>query len=48
MNGAAAEVSEDGWIGWHNDSGFMTGLTPDIFVPRMRSSVEEAFVLSGG
>lgn len=25
-------VPEDGWIGWHNDSGFMTGLTPDIFV----------------
>lgn len=26
------DVSEDGWIGWHNDSGFMTGLTPDLFV----------------
>eukprot|EP00349_Pseudokeronopsis_sp_Brazil_P005471 CAMPEP_0202957962 /NCGR_PEP_ID=MMETSP1396-20130829/2318_1 /ASSEMBLY_ACC=CAM_ASM_000872 /TAXON_ID= /ORGANISM="Pseudokeronopsis sp., Strain Brazil" /LENGTH=351 /DNA_ID=CAMNT_0049675719 /DNA_START=81 /DNA_END=1136 /DNA_ORIENTATION=- len=22
----------DGWIGWHNDSGFLTGLTPDIFL----------------
>ena len=28
-----SEVPEDGWIGWHNDSGFMTGLTPDVFVP---------------
>lgn len=22
----------DGWIGWHNDSGFLTGLTPDIYL----------------
>jgi len=29
---APAAVSEDGWIGWHNDSGFMTGLTPDLYV----------------
>jgi len=25
-------VAEDGWIGWHNDSGFLTALTPDIYV----------------
>jgi len=25
-------VSEDGWIGWHNDSGFLTALTPDLYV----------------
>jgi len=25
-------VKEDGWIGWHNDSGFFTALTPDIYV----------------
>ena len=23
--------SEDGWIGWHNDSGFLTALTKDMF-----------------
>lgn len=23
--------SADGWIGWHNDSGFLTGLTPDMY-----------------
>ena len=23
--------NEDGWISWHNDSGFLTGLTPDFF-----------------
>lgn len=31
-----AEVSDptakaDGWIGWHNDSGFLTALTPDLY-----------------
>jgi isopenicillin N synthase-like dioxygenase len=25
-------VSEDSWFGWHNDSGFITALTPDMFV----------------
>ncbi|CAE8693924.1 unnamed protein product, partial [Polarella glacialis] len=29
---AAGAVSEDGWIGWHNDSGFLTALTPDMYV----------------
>jgi isopenicillin N synthase-like dioxygenase len=24
-------VRPDGWIGWHNDSGFLTGLTPDMY-----------------
>lgn len=24
-------VREDGWIGWHNDSGFLTALTPDQY-----------------
>jgi isopenicillin N synthase-like dioxygenase len=23
---------EDGWIGWHNDSGFLTALPPDMFL----------------
>jgi isopenicillin N synthase-like dioxygenase len=26
-----ARARPDGWIGWHNDSGFLTGLTPDIY-----------------
>lgn len=26
------KVQEDGWIGWHNDSGFLTALTPDMYV----------------
>lgn len=26
------DVPEDGWIGWHNDSGFLTALTPDMYV----------------
>ena len=26
-----ASKNPDGWIGWHNDSGFLTGLTPDIY-----------------
>lgn len=26
-----AASKPDGWIGWHNDSGFLTGLTPDVF-----------------
>eukprot|EP00929_Paragymnodinium_shiwhaense_P045046 TRINITY_DN23063_c0_g1_i1.p1 TRINITY_DN23063_c0_g1~~TRINITY_DN23063_c0_g1_i1.p1 ORF type:complete len:371 (+),score=94.36 TRINITY_DN23063_c0_g1_i1:94-1206(+) len=25
-------VPEDGWIGWHNDCGFFTGLTPDMYI----------------
>lgn len=25
------KVSDDGWIGWHNDSGFLTALSGDIF-----------------
>ena len=28
---AAAASKPDGWIGWHNDSGFLTALTPDVF-----------------
>ena len=24
--------TEDSWIGWHNDSGFLTALTTGIFV----------------
>jgi len=28
----SAKVQEDGWIGWHNDSGFFTALTPDMYV----------------
>eukprot|EP01090_Pellita_catalonica_P020611 TRINITY_DN7450_c0_g1_i1.p1 TRINITY_DN7450_c0_g1~~TRINITY_DN7450_c0_g1_i1.p1 ORF type:complete len:396 (+),score=66.68 TRINITY_DN7450_c0_g1_i1:110-1189(+) len=27
-----ADVTEDGWIGWHNDSGFLTGLTGSQFI----------------
>jgi len=27
----AAQASEDGWIGWHNDSGFLTALTSAMF-----------------
>jgi len=26
-----ASAKPDGWIGWHNDSGFLTGLTPDLY-----------------
>jgi isopenicillin N synthase-like dioxygenase len=26
-----ARSKPDGWIGWHNDSGFLTGLTPDYY-----------------
>lgn len=29
---SGATMAEDGWIGWHNDSGFLTALTPDIYV----------------
>lgn len=25
-------VSHDSWFGWHNDSGFLTALTPDMYV----------------
>lgn len=25
-------VPEDGWIAWHNDSGYFTALTPDIYI----------------
>ena len=28
---ADAAKHPDGWIGWHNDSGFLTGLTPDMY-----------------
>ncbi len=28
---SAASASEDGWIGWHNDSGFLTALTRDMY-----------------
>jgi len=24
-------IAEDGWIGWHNDSGFLTGITPALY-----------------
>lgn len=34
-------MAEDGWIGWHNDSGFMTGLTPDMFVDDTDGSIME-------
>mmetsp|Transcript_105323 Transcript_105323/g.187213 ORF Transcript_105323/g.187213 Transcript_105323/m.187213 type:complete len:378 (+) Transcript_105323:67-1200(+) len=37
----ATAVSEDGWIGWHNDSGFMTGLTPDLYVDDDTGSIVE-------
>jgi hypothetical protein len=26
------QVSEDSWIGWHNDSGFLTALGGDLYV----------------
>lgn len=26
-----AKSKPDGWIGWHNDSGFLTALTPDLY-----------------
>ena len=26
-----AAAKPDGWIGWHNDSGFLTALTPDMY-----------------
>lgn len=41
--GAAPQqaVAEDGWIGWHNDSGFFTALTPDIFVDDASGEVIE-------
>ena len=26
-----ASAKPDGWIGWHNDSGFLTALTPDMY-----------------
>lgn len=26
-----ADTQEDGWIGWHNDSGFLTALTSDMY-----------------
>ncbi len=26
-----AQAKPDGWIGWHNDSGFLTALTPDMY-----------------
>jgi len=29
---SAASPSEDSWIGWHNDSGFLTALAGDIYV----------------
>lgn len=38
---AEGQVAEDGWIGWHNDSGFMTGLTPDMFVDDTDGSIME-------
>jgi isopenicillin N synthase-like dioxygenase len=28
---AADTAAEDGWIAWHNDSGFLTALTSDMF-----------------
>ena len=28
---AEARSKPDGWIGWHNDSGFLTALTPDVY-----------------
>jgi isopenicillin N synthase-like dioxygenase len=29
-----ARGKEDGWIGWHNDSGFLTALTPDMYLDK--------------
>ena len=29
---ATAQEKEDNWIGWHNDSGFLTSLAGDLFV----------------
>merc|ERR1719432_612352 len=34
-------VPEDGWIGWHNDSGFLTALTPDLYVDDATGEVVE-------
>jgi isopenicillin N synthase-like dioxygenase len=39
-----AEASEcaakaDGWIGWHNDSGFLTALTPDFYFEHQSGQV---------
>jgi isopenicillin N synthase-like dioxygenase len=28
---AEVQSRPDGWIGWHNDSGFLTALTPDMY-----------------
>jgi len=36
-----SSVQEDGWIGWHNDSGFFTALTPDIYVDDASGEVIE-------
>jgi len=31
---------EDGWIGWHNDSGFLTALTPDMYLDASGKEIE--------
>lgn len=31
-NECSAEIEEDSWIGWHNDSGFLTALAGDCYV----------------
>jgi isopenicillin N synthase-like dioxygenase len=31
-SGKEAADRHDGWIGWHNDSGFLTALTPDMYL----------------
>jgi isopenicillin N synthase-like dioxygenase len=31
---------EDGWIGWHNDSGFLTALTPDMYLDESGNEIE--------
>mmetsp|Transcript_8003 Transcript_8003/g.17842 ORF Transcript_8003/g.17842 Transcript_8003/m.17842 type:complete len:369 (+) Transcript_8003:91-1197(+) len=38
---SAEAVPEDGWIGWHNDSGFLTALTPDMYVDDVTGEVIE-------
>jgi isopenicillin N synthase-like dioxygenase len=35
-----AAKSEDGWIGWHNDSGFLTALPPDMYLDKDGNEIE--------
>lgn len=36
-----AQMKPDGWIGWHNDSGFLTALTPDIYFKHTTGEIIE-------